>query len=205
MRRLLRWYGAGPLHLLALLGCFALAGYAAARLVPSRPLSVAAWFLGAVIGHDLLLMPLYTLADRSAAAVIRHRAARLPALAWVNYLRVPAALSALLFLVWSPLILRLHTRYQASTTLSPDPYLWHWLAVTGALFLASAVALALRIRFLRRPLAPPGQQPAPQLPPSPPVPPGQQPASPVPPPPPASPGHDPAPPLAPPPAPEACP
>ena len=31
---------------------------------PRRPL----WFVGAVIGHDLLLMPLYTLADRSAMA-----------------------------------------------------------------------------------------------------------------------------------------
>ena len=30
MRRFRRWYGANPLHLLAMLGCFALAGYAAA-------------------------------------------------------------------------------------------------------------------------------------------------------------------------------
>ena len=159
MRRLLRWYGANPLHLLALIGCFALAGYAAARLVPSRPVGVAAWFLGAIIAHDLLLMPLYSLADRSAAAVIRHRAARLPTLSWINYLRVPAALSGLLFLVWFPLILRLRTRYQASTTLSPDPYLWRWLAVTGALFLVSAAALALRIRALHHPPAPPEQPP----------------------------------------------
>ena len=161
MRRLLRWYGANPLHLLALLGCFALAGYAAARLVPSRPLAVAAWFAGAVIGHDLLLMPLYTLADKSAAAVIRHRATQLPHVPWINYLRVPAALSGLLLLVWFPLILRLRTRYQASTTLSPEPYLWHWLAVTGALFLLSAAALALRIRALHHTPAPPEQQPAP--------------------------------------------
>ena len=146
MRRQLRWYGASPLHLLALLGCFALAGYAAARLVPSRPLAVAVWFAGAVIGHDLLLMPLYTLADRSAAAVIRHRAARLPALPWINYLRVPAALSGLLLLIWFPLIFRLPAGFQAATTLSLDPYLWHWLAVTGALFLLSASALALRLR-----------------------------------------------------------
>jgi hypothetical protein len=151
MRRLLRWYGAGPLHLLAFLGCFALAGYAAARLVPSRPLGIAVWFLGAVIGHDLVLMPLYSLADSSASAAIRHRGAHWPALPWINYLRVPAALSGLLLLVWFPLILRLRTRYQASTTLSPTPFLWHWLAVTGALFLLSAAALALRIRALRRP------------------------------------------------------
>src|ERR1051326_8323919 len=117
MRRLLRWYGAGPLHLLAFLGCFALAGYAAARLVPSRPLGVAAWFVGAVIGHDLVLLPLYSLADRSAYAALRPSPPELPALAWINSLRVPAALSGLLLLLWFPLILRLRTRYQASTTL----------------------------------------------------------------------------------------
>jgi hypothetical protein len=146
MKRLLGWYGAGPLHLLSLLACFALAGYAAAQLVPSRPLGVAVWFLGAVIGHDLLLVPLYSLADRSAVAVLRHRSPGLPTVAWVNYVRVPAALSGLLLLVWFPLILRLTAVYHASTTLSPDPYLWHWLAVTGALFLLSAVAFAVRLR-----------------------------------------------------------
>ena len=198
MRRLLRWYGANPLHLLALVGCFAVAGYAAARLVPPNPLGVAIWFVGAVVGHDLVLMPLYALADWSATAVIRHRAARVPAgVPWINYLRVPAVLSGLLFLVWFPLILRLRTRYQASTTLSPEPFLWHWLGVTGALFLLSAAAFALRVRFLHRPAAPPARQPAP--PPLPP-PPGQQPAPRCPVPPQASPGtndgadHDPGPP-----------
>jgi hypothetical protein len=155
MKRLVRWYGANPLHLLALLACFALAGYAAARLVPSRPLGVAVWFLGAVVGHDLLLMPLYSLADRSAIAAVRHRAPRLPAVPWINYLRVPAGLSGLLFLVWFPLILRLRTNYHASTTLSPDPFLWHWLAVTGALFLLSAAMLALRLRRMTHPAASP--------------------------------------------------
>jgi len=146
MRRQLRWYGASPLHLLALLACFGLAGYAAARLVSSRPLAVAAWFIGAVVGHDLLLMPLYSLADRSVMAAIRHRDPQLPVTPWINYVRVPAALSGLLLVVWFPLILRLPSPYQASTTLSADPYVWHWLAVTGALFLLSAVAFALRLR-----------------------------------------------------------
>ncbi len=155
MRRQLRWYGASSLHLLALLACFGLAGYAAARLVSSHPLAVIAWFLGAVIGHDLLLMPLYSLADRSAMAAIRHREPQLPATPWINYLRVPAALSGLLLIVWFPLILRLQSPYRASTTLSADPYVWHWLAVTGALFLLSAVAFALRLRRQSRTAAPP--------------------------------------------------
>ena len=160
MRRQLRWYGASPLHLLALLACFGLAGYAAARLIPSRPLSVTAWFLGAVIGHDLLLMPLYSLADRSVMAAVRHRNPQLPVAPWINYVRVPAALSGLLLLVWFPLILRLRSPYHASTTLSADPYLWHWLAVTGALFLLSAVAFALRLRGKAHTASPP-ERPAP--------------------------------------------
>ena len=155
MKRLTRWYGANPLHLLALLGCFALAGYASAQLVKSHPLAVAVWFLGAVVGHDLLLLPLYSLADRSALAAIRHRSPRLPAVPWINYLRVPSGLSGLLLLIWFPLILRRGTQYHASTTLSPDPFLWHWLAVTGALFLLSAVMLALRLRRAPHPTASP--------------------------------------------------
>jgi hypothetical protein len=160
MRRLTRWYGANPLHLLALLGSFAVAGYAAAQLVSSHPVAVAVWFLGAVIGHDLLLMPLYSLADRSALAAVRHRAPRLPAVPWINYLRVPAGLSGLLLLIWFPLILRLGTNYHASTTLSPDPFLWHWLAVTGALFLLSAAMLALRLRRAPHPAEPGPRPPA---------------------------------------------
>ena len=155
MRRQLRWYGASPLHLLALLACFGLAGYAAARLVSSHPVAVVVWFGGAVIGHDLLLMPLYSLADRSAVAAVRHREPQLPAAPWINYVRVPAALSGLLLLVWFPLILRLQSPYHASTTLSADPYLWHWLAVTGTLFLLSAVAFAVRLRRQSRTAAPP--------------------------------------------------
>jgi hypothetical protein len=157
VRRLARWYGANPLHLLALIASFTLAGYAATQLVQSRPESVAIWFVGAVIGHDLVLMPLYSIADWSVLAAVRHRAPNLPAVPWINYLRVPAGLSALLLLVWFPLILRLKTRYQASTTLSPDPFLWHWLAVTGALFLLSAAAYALRLRAAHRAAARPGK------------------------------------------------
>jgi hypothetical protein len=104
-------------------------------------------------------MPLYSLADRSVMAAIRHREPQLPVTPWINYVRVPAALSGLLLLVWFPLILRLRSPYHASTLLSADPYVWHWLAVTGALFLLSAVAFALRLRGKPR-TAPPPERPA---------------------------------------------
>jgi len=150
MRRFSRWYGAGPLHLLTMLGCFGLAGYAAAELLPNNPIGIAVWFAGAVIGHDLLLVPLYTLADRSVSGVFRHRPPSLPTVGWINYLRVPVALSGLLLLIWFPLIFRLPARFSAATTLPLSPYLWHWLGVTGALFLLSAAALALRLGADRR-------------------------------------------------------
>ncbi len=150
MSRLLRWYGASPLHLLAMIGSFALAGYAAAELLRHNAVGILVWFVAAVIGHDLLLMPLYTLADRSVVAVFRHRPLKLPAGPWINYLRVPAVLSGVLLLIWFPLIFRLPTHFPASTTLPLSPYLWHWLAVTGALFLLSATALALRLGAAHR-------------------------------------------------------
>ena len=149
LRAFLSWYGAGPLHLLTMAGCFALAGYAAVELLPNNLIGIPVWLIGAVIGHDLLLMPLYTLADRSALAVFRHRKPALPDVAWINYLRVPAALSGMLLLIWFPLIFRLPARFPATTTLPLDPYLWHWLGVTGGLFLLSAAALALRLRTSR--------------------------------------------------------
>jgi hypothetical protein len=145
MRWFTRWYGANPLHLLTLIGSFALAGYAAERLLPHNGIAILEWFVGAVIGHDLILMPLYTVADRSVMAVFRHRPPTQPTVPWINYLRVPVVLSGMLLLIWFPLIFRLATRFTLLTSLPLDPYLWHWLAVTGALFLLSAIAFAVRL------------------------------------------------------------
>ena len=145
MRWFSRWYGANPLHLLALIGSFALAWYAGADLLHAKPIGVAVWFVGAVVGHDLILMPLYALADTSVIAVFRHRPPKLPTVPWINYLRVPVVLSGLLLLIWFPLIFRIPSHFPRTTDLSLDPYLGNWLAVTGALFLLSATVLALRL------------------------------------------------------------
>ena len=151
MRWFYRWYGSNPLHLLTLIASFALAGYAAERLLARDPMAILIWFAGAVIGHDLLLMPLYTLADRSVLAVFRHdRQPDPPTVSWINYLRVPVALSGLLLLIWFPLIFRIPSHFPRTTDLSLNPYLGHWLAVTGVLFLLSAVAFAFRLRPGRR-------------------------------------------------------
>jgi hypothetical protein len=158
MRWFYRWYGASPLHLLTLIASFALAGYAAEKLLPRNTEAILVWFAGAVIGHDLLLMPLYTIADRSVMAVFGHRRSpHPPTVSWVNYLRIPAVLSGLLLLIWFPLIFRLPANFTILTGLSLNPYLGHWLAVTGVLFLLSALTLAVRLGTLlgkRRPTEP---------------------------------------------------
>ncbi|KJK56079.1 hypothetical protein [Saccharothrix sp. ST-888] len=161
MARFVRWYGSAPLHLLVLICSFALTGYALVRLFAERPLGVAIWFVGAAIGHDLILLPLYSLADLSAQSVLRHRPERTPAVPWINYLRVPAFLSGVLLLVWFPLILNLSIPYQGDTRLPEDVYLGRWLAITAVLFGAAAIAFALKLRRVRRAARVDEERPAP--------------------------------------------
>ncbi len=133
-------YGTSPLHLLAVTASFAIAGYAALKIAdsPSR-WKILLWFLGAVALHDLVLFPLYTLLDRVAAGR-RPRAA-------INYVRVPALISALLLMISAGMVFSTAPdTYESATGLRPEPYLERWLAVTGTLFLASAVLYALRAR-----------------------------------------------------------
>ena len=149
MSRWQRWYGGSPGHLLALLACFALTGYAAAQVVQAGPwFAIALWFIGAALAHDFLLYPLYALAD--AALRGRARSGPPPAVSWRNHLRLPAAGAGLLLLLWFPLVLGLpETTYTAATGRSTDPYLEHWLLVTGALFTGSALSYAYRLRRAR--------------------------------------------------------
>lgn len=132
-----------PFQLL-LLGCsFALAGYAGVRLLAGDWFQVVLWFVGAAVLHDLVLVPLYAAADRAltgALGAVRRRE-------WIGYVRVPAALSGLLLLVWFPLISgRVDERYRLATGLSADGFLARWLLITAVLFGGSALLLALRVR-----------------------------------------------------------
>ncbi|HEY0805138.1 MAG TPA: hypothetical protein VGD84_08745, partial [Pseudonocardiaceae bacterium] len=152
LSRLARAYGANPLHLLALIACFALAGYVATRLV-GDPLVVrmVIWFLAAVIGHDLVLFPLYALADRSMSGLLRllpmARLNRTPVVSPLNYIRVPALGAGLLLLLFLPGIIQQGQQtYLSATGQTQEPYLGRWLVLTGALFGASAVAYAVRSR-----------------------------------------------------------
>src|SRR3989442_3097158 len=80
VRWIRRWYGAHPLHLLALLASFALAGYAVHAVVAAGQWrGFAVWFLVAIVGHDLLLFPLYSVADLSLRRLLPRRAGGGPA------------------------------------------------------------------------------------------------------------------------------
>jgi len=173
-RAILAWYGARPLHLLALLAAFALAGYALRAVVAAHQWrGFAVWFIVAIIGHDLLLFPLYSLADLSIRRLLPRWArggtagpgaagAGRSLVPVINYIRVPAGFALLLLLVWFPLILGLSAvTYRRASGLGTDPYLWRWLAVTGVMFALSAAsyALALRRASVRARRAPPGADP----------------------------------------------
>ncbi|MGH4024478.1 MAG: hypothetical protein ACRDRV_07815 [Pseudonocardiaceae bacterium] len=150
MSRWRKWYGAGPVHLLALLACFALTAYVAAQVVEVGPWkAIALWLVGAAVAHDFVLYPLYALADLPLRG--RVRPGSLPAISWRNHLRFPLALSALLLLLWFPLILGLpETTFSAAAGASTAPYLPRWLLITGGLFAGSAVVYAYRLRRARR-------------------------------------------------------
>jgi hypothetical protein len=141
-----------PLHILLLSCSFALAVYAGVRLLADDWLGVALWVVGAALLHDLVLLPLYAAADR---AVVRGLG-RVRRREWVMYVRVPAALSGLLLLVWFPLISGMvEERYRSATGLPPEVFLTRWLLITAVLFAGSALLLALRMRSAakRRPPA----------------------------------------------------
>ena len=159
------WYGSNPLHLLGSIAALALAGYVVNVLGPQalwNPRvwwqSIAVWFLAAVIAHDLILFPLYALADRSvtsALAAVRDRgdgpsphAARVSAL---NYVRVPTLATGLSLLLFFPGIIQQgQSSYVAATGQNQQPFFGRWLLLVGALYGLSALAYAARLGITAR-------------------------------------------------------
>ena len=151
MARFRSLYGDSPLHLLAVIASFAIAGYAFLRIVENpSALGTLVWFAGAAIAHDLIAFPLY-----SALNLIAHRGIEGPdevreerrRVPLINHVRIPAFLSALALLMFFPLILGLDSaNYEKDAGLSGDVFLTRWLGLCAALFLGSALIYAVRLR-----------------------------------------------------------
>ena len=159
--RFARHYGSHPLHLLTMAAGFALLGYVLATFKPATLWnpgnwwqSIAVWFAAAVIGHDLLLFPLYALADRALVTRLRrfpraaHRHPKVPAR---NHIRIPALAAGLTLLIFLPGIIEQGApTYLAATGETQQPFLGRWLLLTALLFATSAVAYAARLAVARR-------------------------------------------------------
>jgi hypothetical protein len=152
------FYGSHPLHLLTMLSGFALLGYVVVMAKPSmlwKPEgawwpSMVVWFAAAFLVHDLVLFPIYALADRllGIADQRRRRQARVPAR---NYLRVPTLGTGLLFLIFFPGIIRQGAvLYHEDTGLTQQPFLGRWLMLTAVMFAASALVYATRLAMSYR-------------------------------------------------------
>ena len=133
-----RRYGASPLHLLAHLAALALAAWALLQALQLGGADrIVLWLVGAVVLHDLVLWPAYTTLDRLAR---RGRPA-----GWINYLRVPVGISALLALVFFPVMCgKGEAAYTRVSGVAWEGYAERWLLVSAALFAGSAVLYLLR-------------------------------------------------------------
>jgi hypothetical protein len=141
-------------NLLVLVLSFAIAGVAVAGWF-QRPRDVATvleWFAAAIVLHDLVVLPLYSLIDRLVLGVLpaRARHARHRTIVGrVNstpYLRIPALLSALLFVVFLPVIFGLGGQTELSASgIAESGYLARWLIASGVLFALSGAAFAVAV------------------------------------------------------------
>jgi hypothetical protein len=130
-------YGASPLHLLVHLAALALAAWALLQALQLGGAErIVLWLVGAVVLHDLVLWPAYTTLDRVAR--------RGRPVGWANYVRVPLGISALLALVFFPVMCgkgeATYTRVSGETW---EGYAGRWLLVSALLF-AGAAALYIR-------------------------------------------------------------
>lgn len=147
-----RLYGDSPVHLLAVAFCVALVALVIASIgLPNlwnsehRLQSIAVWFIGAALIHDLVLFPLYALVDRALIVSLGER---------VNYIRVPALGAGLSLLLFFPGILRQGSQtYRAATGTTQEPFALRWVLLVVAMFVVSGLVYAvqsLRTTSMRR-------------------------------------------------------
>jgi hypothetical protein len=150
-----RRYGASPLHLGAHLVGFAIVAFALDRIFSGGDVKeLLIWYLGFAIAHDLVFVPAYTGLDRLFRATLTRLPLRTRAnLPVINHVRAPVVISALLLIIYFPLITRRNDGwYFAYSGHHVTHYLRNWLLITAVLFFGSAlIYVARRIHARVRP------------------------------------------------------
>jgi hypothetical protein len=142
MSRIWQRYGGGPGQLLASIASLAIAAAAIIGWTQRAHdlKAVIEWFLAAILLHDLVFLPIYSLADRVTIGFLPRRAG--------VYLRAPALISLLLLATVFPTVLGFGARSAHNLSgITEHGYLARWLILTGALFALSGLAFALRGRL----------------------------------------------------------
>lgn len=142
-----RRYGEHPAHFVVLVLSFIPVTLALGQLLDERPVDVATWLAGGALLHDGLLLPLYVLLDLALLTLWRRRPGRV---AWLNFVRIPLAVSGMLLLMFSPLILRQAESYEYKTGRPLDDFVGRWLLVTAILAAVSAVWYLARVVTVHR-------------------------------------------------------
>ncbi len=143
-----RRYGAGPLHLAAHILALALAAFGLAQVLSDGAVpELIALFLGLVIAHDLILVPLYSGVDRlMRRLLVPPQSSRRSGIPMINHVRAPLLISTLLLVVYSPLIFGLSDSYYFGLSGHHlAGYIARWLLLTAALFLGSGLIYAARV------------------------------------------------------------
>ena len=124
-------------RLLAYLALLPLCAWALLEMLGGRSAErIAIWLVAAVVLHDLVLLPLYSGADRVAQSVLGGA---------VNYVRIPAALSLLMLGVfWGTIAEAGESAYRATSGETFDGHAGRWLLVTAALFAGSGLLYLAR-------------------------------------------------------------
>ena len=154
LTRFRRAYGAHPLQLVLVLASFVVVGYVVQVLGVARLYdrdvwwqSIGLWFLGAAIGHDLVLFPIYAAVDRAATAVTRTRSSarrRTRAVPVTNYVRLPLLACGLLTLMFFPGVIRQGAgAYHRATGQTQEPFLLRWLILCAAILALGALAYVI--------------------------------------------------------------
>jgi hypothetical protein len=149
VERARRTYGAHPAHLVLLLAGFVLTVVAGGALLDEQTFRVAKWFAASAILHDAVFVPVYIGLDSLLVRVWRRRPGRV---GWLNFVRIPAAISAIMYLVYYPVISNKANAFDYKTGRSTEVYLGHWLQATAVLFAISAIWYLARVVVVRRSL-----------------------------------------------------